>query len=306
MVLVTGKKLLDKANKGNYAVGAFNVNNLEILQAIVWAAEKQKSPVILQTSEGAIQYAGLEELYCMINIAAHRSKIPMALNLDHGRDLGLIRKCIKIGYTSIMIDASHYPLEKNITTTKKVVGWAHAKGISVEAELGTIGGAEEKVVARQIVYTEPDAAVEFVEATGCDSLAIAIGTSHGAYKFEGVPHLDIARLKEIKKRLKIPLVLHGASGVPDWLVMVAERFGAKLGKPEGVPDSQIALAVKNGINKINTDTDLRLAFDAGVRKFLTERPEEFDPRHILAGARALIQQVVEHRMELFKSKGKAT
>ena len=189
MTLVTGNKLLKAAQKGRYAVGAFNVNNLEIMQSIIWAAEKQKSPAILQTSEGAIKYAGLDDINSMLKTGIKKSKVPFALNLDHGRDLNLIKKCIKLGYTAIMYDGSHLPFEENIANTKKVVKWARAKGVSVEAELGTIGGAEDLVSARQIIYTEPEKAAEFVKRTKCDYLAIAIGTSHGAYKFKGAAKL---------------------------------------------------------------------------------------------------------------------
>lgn len=304
-MLATLKEVLAKANRGNYAVGAFNINNLEILQAIVNAAKKLKSPVILQTSEGSIAYAGMNYLKCLAVQAAKEHNIPIVLHLDHGRDTDIVRQAIKNGYTSVMIDGSHLPFEENIALTKKVVGWAHAKGVSVEGELGTIGGAEEKIVSRKIIYTEPSAAKEFVDATGIDALAIAIGTSHGAYKFSGAAQLDIRRLKEIKQRLKMPLVLHGASGVPDWLVRTATQYGARLGRPEGVPDEQIAQAVKNGINKINTDTDIRLAFDAGVREIIMTAPSDFDPRHILGRARELMQEVVEHRLRLFGSAGKA-
>ncbi|MBI4144766.1 class II fructose-1,6-bisphosphate aldolase [Candidatus Woesearchaeota archaeon] len=305
MTLVTGSALLKNALHGRYAVGAFNVNNLEILQAIVQAAEKQKSPAILQTSEGAIAYAGLNNLVLLIKEAAKQSKMPFALHLDHGRDLKLVKKCIDAGYTSIMYDGSHLPFAQNIANTKKVVGWAHRKGISVEAELGTIGGAEDKVSARSIFYTEPDSAAEFVKRTKCDSLAIAIGTSHGAYKFAGTPRLDIGRLKVIRELITIPLVLHGASGVPSWLVDKARQYGACLGDPEGVPDDQITRAIQHGICKVNTDTDLRLAFDAGVREFLALKCADFDPRDILGHARDLMQQVVEHRMQLFGSSKKA-
>jgi len=304
-MLVTGKKILDKANKHGYAVGAFNINNLEILQAVLRTAEKLNSPVILQTSEGAIQYAGLDTLFSMLKHEASRAKIPCAIHLDHGRTMDTIKKCIAIGYTSVMYDGSHLPLEKNIRETKKVVQLAHKKGISVEAELGTIGGAEDAISSREITLTDPQAALKFVQQTGCDSLAIAIGTSHGAYKFQGIGNLDIGRLKVIKEALKMPLVLHGASGVPDFVVKKAEQFGAQLGHPEGVPDEQIARAVANGINKINTDTDLRLAFTAAIREQLAMRPHEFDPRKLLAPARDLMQQVVEHRIALFGSKGKA-
>ena len=303
-MLVTLKNVLNKANKGNYAVGAFNINNMEVCQAIINAAVAQKAPIILQTSEGAISYAGIDYLRCLAENAA-KQKVPVVLHLDHGRDLELIKNCIKLGWTGIMYDGSHLPLEENIKNTKKIVQMAHKKRISVEGELGTIGGAEEKIVARNIIYTDPDAAAEFVEKTGVDALAIAVGTSHGAYKFEGAARLDLHLLKTIKEKLQMPLVLHGASGVPAWLVTQAARYGAQLGKPEGVPEEQISKAVAYGINKINTDTDLRLAFDAAVRKFLAEKPEDFDPRHILSPARELIQQVVEHRIHLFGSAGKA-
>lgn len=305
MTLVTGSSLLKAAQKGRYAVGAFNINNLEIMQAIVWAAEKQKSPAILQTSEGAIKYAGLDDIYSLISTAAKVSKMPFAIHLDHGRDLDTIKKCIKIGYTSIMFDGSHLPFDENIATTKKVVRWAHAKKISVEAELGTIGGAEDLVSAKKIIYTEPDNALEFVKKTKTDSLAIAIGTSHGAYKFKGAAKLDIGRLRIIHELVSIPLVLHGASGVPHWLVKKAEKYGACLKDPEGVPDAQISRAIPYGICKINTDTDLRLAFDAGIREFLATQCGDFDPRHILGAARGMMQQIVEQRMELFGSRGKA-
>lgn len=304
-MLATLKQVLAKADKERYAVGAFNINNLEILQAIVRAAVKLKSPVILQTTEGAIAYAGMKYLRCMVSQAAQEHTIPIVFHLDHGRDLAIIRQAIAGGYTSVMIDGSHLPFEENVAVTKKVVGWARAKGVSVEGELGTIGGVEEKVEARKIILTDPEAAQEFVERTGVDALAVAIGTSHGAYKFAGTATLDIARLKAIKRAVKIPLVLHGASGVPDWVVKTAEQYGARLGKPEGVPDDQIREAVRNGIRKVNTDTDLRLAFDAGVREVLATAPEDFDPRHILGRARDLMQQVAEHRITLFGSVGRA-
>ena len=305
MTLVAMKSLLDKANKNNYAVGAFNVNNLEILEAIIRAAESQKSPVIIQTSEGAISYAGLKVLFSMIKTAVDDAKIPAAIHLDHGRNLSLIKKCINIGYTSVMIDSSHFEFEENIKLTKKVVSLASKKNVSVEAELGTIGGAEESVVSRKIIYTDPSAAKEFVNRTGIDALAVAIGTSHGAFKFAGKQKLDISRLKEIKKLVKNPLVLHGASCVPQWLVARANKFGAKISGAEGVPDSQVRLAVKNGINKVNTDTDIRLAFTEAVRETLAKNKKEFDPRKILSPARDTIQKIVEHRIKLFGSCRKA-
>jgi fructose-bisphosphate aldolase class II len=303
-MLATLTQVLSRARKERYAVGAFNVNNLEVLQAITRAAGKLNSPVIVQTSEGAIAYAGMNYLHCMVLQAAKEKAVPIVFHLDHGRDIHLIKKAIKSGYTSVMIDGSHLPFEENISVTAKVVGLAHAQGISVEGELGTIGGAEEKIVARKIQYTDPAAAEEFVERTNVDALAIAIGTSHGAYKFTGTPYIDIERLKKISARVKIPLVLHGASEVPGWLVKTAEAYGARLGRPEGIPEAQIKTAIKNGITKINTDTDLRLAFDAGVREVLQTTPQDFDPRHILGRARELMQEVVEHRIKLFGSAGK--
>ncbi|RMD57439.1 class II fructose-1,6-bisphosphate aldolase [Candidatus Woesearchaeota archaeon] len=296
--------ILKKALRGHYAVGAFNINNMEICQAVIRAAVEKKSPVIIQTSEGAISYAGLDYLKCIAETAA-KQKVPVALHLDHGRDVSTVKKCLKAGWTGIMWDGSHLPWKDNVKTTKKAVKLSEKYGVGVEGELGTIGGAEDKVSAREIIYTDPDSAKEFVEKTGISALAVAIGTSHGAYKFSGKAKLDIHRLKEIRKRVKIPLVLHGASGVPHWLITQAARYGAQLGKPEGVPDEQIRLAVKEGINKINTDTDLRLAFDAAVRKTLKEKPEDFDPRHILGPARDLMQKVAEHRMDVFGCAGKA-
>ncbi|MFO8015807.1 MAG: class II fructose-1,6-bisphosphate aldolase [Candidatus Woesearchaeota archaeon] len=304
-MLTTGKRILDKANKGDYGIGAFNINNLEFLQAIMAAAEKQKSPVMIATSEGAIKYAGMKQLKVMTYAAAEDSKVPVCLHLDHGTTMETIKKCIRTGWTSIMIDASHKQFEENVRLTKKVVQMAHKKGAGVEAELGTIGGKEEQVSSRKILYTDPGQAKEFVERTGIDSLAVAIGTSHGPNKFKGRANLNFDILKDIKEKTKMPLVLHGASGLPKDIVSLAKKWGVKLGNPCGVPDTQIRKAVKLGINKINTDTDLRIAFDAAVRKYLKTKPGDFDPRHILAPARELIQKVVEHRMKVFGSRGKA-
>tara|TARA_Y100000310_G_C20686257_1_gene819225 strand:+ start:2985 stop:3893 length:909 start_codon:yes stop_codon:yes gene_type:complete len=302
-MLETGKKLLDKAQKGNYAIGAFNVVNMELVQAVAEASRIEKSPVIIQTSEGAISYAGLSFLY---ELGMEASKyVSMALHLDHGRDLNIIKDCIKIGYSSIMYDGSHLDFKENIRVTKKVVGWAHKQNVSVEAEIGTIGGAEDKIKSRTIILTEPSDAKEFADKTGCDSLAIAIGTSHGAYKFAGKSKLDINRLREINKIVKIPLVLHGASSVPQSLVRKANKYGAKLGNPHGVSEGELRKAVKNGINKINTDTDLRLAFDATVRQIIKEKPEVFDIRKILSPARQEIINLVRNKIKLFGSNGKA-
>lgn len=300
------KKLLLKAQQGKYAVAHFNINNMEIVQGVVNAAQKLKAPVILATSEGALKYAGMEYLYSLAKTAAENSSVPIALHLDHGKDLKIIQQAIQKGYSSVMIDASHQDFEKNIRLTKQVVALAHRKGVSVEAELGTIGGAEDSVKSRNILYTDPEKAKEFVERTGCDILAVAIGTSHGAYKFAGTASLRQNTLKQIRQTVKIPLVLHGASGVPSSLVSMAEKYGANLSGVKGVPDAQIKMAIKNGITKINTDTDIRIAFDAAVRKTLHSQPKDFDPRHILAPAREMIQKVAEQRIILFGSKGRGT
>ena len=305
MSLSNPAKLLRSAQKGRYAIGAFNVNNLEILQAVVSVAKKLNAPVIVQTSEGAIAYAGLQNLFLLVREAATKSNIPIVLHLDHGRDLALVKRCIELGYTSVMYDGSHLPFAQNVKNTKKVVAWARRKKAFVEAELGTIGGAEDKVEARQIIYTEPDAAARFVRQTGCNSLAVAIGTSHGAYKFAGIAKLDIGRLQVIRELVDVPLVLHGASGVPRWLADKARQYGACLGEPEGVPDEQLNRAIIHGICKVNTDTDLRLAFDAGLREYLATNCSALDPRQILSHARELMQKVAEQRIELFGSKGKA-
>ncbi len=299
------REMLYKAQRGRYAVGHFNINTMEIVQGVVAAAEKLRSPVVLATSEGAISYGGMDYLAGLARIAAEKSKIPIALHLDHGRDVEMIKDAIRKGYSSVMIDASHELFEKNVKLTQKVVKLAQGRGVSVEAELGTIGEVEDTVSSRHILYTNPVLAQEFVERTGCDFLAIAIGTSHGAYKFSGRVGLDQKRLQEIRAKVRVPLVLHGASGVSRSVIVMAEKYGAKLKGVQGVPDGQIKQAIRNGICKINTDTDLRLAFDAGVRKVVKLRPEDFDPRHILGPAREMVQRVVEQRIKLFGSGGKA-
>ncbi|MDO8510678.1 MAG: class II fructose-1,6-bisphosphate aldolase [Nanoarchaeota archaeon] len=303
-MFVDTKKLLLKAQKGKYAVAHFNINNMEIVQGVVAAATKLKAPIILATSEGALRYAGMDYLYAIAKIAAESSSVPIALHLDHGKDLEIIKRAIQKGYSSVMIDASHEDFEKNIRLTKQVVALAHGKGISVEAELGTIGGAEDLVSSRNIIYTDPAKAKEFVERTGCDILAVAIGTSHGAYKFAGKASLRQDVLRQIRQEVKVPLVLHGASGVPQTIVKTAQKYGADLSGVKGVPDAQIRTAIRNGVTKINTDTDIRIAFDAGIRKALYAQPKNFDPRHMLASARELIQAVAEQRIKLFGSAGR--
>ncbi|MBI4152753.1 class II fructose-1,6-bisphosphate aldolase [Candidatus Woesearchaeota archaeon] len=298
------KTLLQKAQRGKYAVPHFNINNMEIMQGVVQAAVTLKSPIILATSEGAINYAGMNFLHCLAQTASRLASVPIALHLDHGQNLETIKKAIALGYSSVMIDASQDHFEKNILRTKQVVRLAHRKNISVEAELGTIGGAEDLVSSRNIHYTDPEKAREFVERTGCDFLAVAVGTSHGAYKFAGKAVLRQDLLQQLRHKVAIPLVLHGASAVPRPLVRLAERYGASLRGVEGVPDTQIKTAIFYGITKINTDTDLRLAFDAAVRRALKQAPRDFDPRHILGPAREMIRKIAEQRIRLFGSGGK--
>ena len=307
MPLRANKELLNLAKKGGYAVGAFNMNNLEILQAIVFAGEVEKSPAIIAVSEGAIQYAGLPFIVSMVRTASDQTSIPLSLHLDHGKDLDIIQSCIENGFTSVMIDGSHLDFQENIAMTKMVVDWAKKKAVSVEAELGRLKGIEDKVSVeeREAFLTDPQGAEEFVKKTEVDALAIAIGTSHGAYKFKGEVKLDFERLKEIARRVDIPLVLHGASGVPRSVLEKAERFGAKLPGAKGIPDDAIQKAISLGIAKINIDTDLRLSFIGAIREVLANKPEEFDPRKILGPSREAIKQTVQSKMKLFGSSGKA-
>jgi len=263
--------------------------------------------VIVQTSEGAIEYAGMDYLVAMVRVAA-QSKVPIVLHLDHGKDVKVIKQAIDSGYTSVMFDGSALPFDKNVAVTKQVVAWAHPKHISVEAELGVLAGIEDKVKAtkKSATFTDPNQAVQFVEMTGCDSLAIAIGTSHGAYKMTSKKsHLDIERLKEIASCVDIPLVLHGASGVLEDVVALAEKYGAKLGAARGILDLDIVHAIKQGIAKVNIDTDLRLAFTAGVREAVADLPQVIDPRKLLAPSIQLMTEVAKRKMKLFGSAGKA-
>lgn len=307
MMLRTNKELLNLAKKGGYAVGAFNINNLEILQAIVSAAEEERSPAIIAVSEGAIQYAGLSYIINMVMTAVQESSVPLSLHLDHGKDLEVIRLCVERGFTSVMIDGSHLEFEENISITKEVVEMAKKRSVSVEGELGRLKGIEDKVSVsdREAFLTDPEAALEFSKRTGVDALAVAIGTSHGAYKFKGDVKLDFDRLREISKRVDIPLVLHGASGVPQSVLEKAERFGAKLPGAKGIPDDAIQKAISLGICKINIDTDLRLSFIAGIREIISTKPDEIDPRKVLGPGRELIKQTVRSKMRLFGSTGKA-
>ena len=303
-MLVSAKKILEEANKNYYAVPALNTSNLEITKAIVKAGIELNSPLIIQTTPSAIKYAGLRELSGIVKSIAHNINIPIALHLDHGNSIDLVKKCLKNGYTSVMIDASQYSFNKNVNLTKKVVKLAHNKNVQVEAELGRLKGVEDNVKGKNI-YTNPIKAVEFVKKTNCDSLAISIGTSHGAYKFKGKPKLNFKLLRIIKHELDMPLVLHGASGIPKKIIKVANKYGAKIKHAKGIPDSKIRKAVKLGINKVNIDSDIRIAFDAAIRKQLKNEPKEFDPRHILDPAMELITKIVKQKIILLGSVNKA-
>lgn len=300
MALITSKEIFEKALTKDYAVGAFNVNNMEIIQGIVDAAKEENAPIILQVSAGARKYARPAYLLKLVEAAIADSGLDIVLHLDHGEDYDICKKCVDDGFTSVMIDGSKHAFEENIALTKQVVEYAHSKGAVVEAELGKLAGVEDniKVDARSATFTDPDEAVEFVERTGVDSLAIAIGTSHGAYKFKGEPYLDFERLKKIHELLPgTPLVLHGASTVLPEFVARCNEYGGNIPGAQGVPEEMIRNAAKYGICKVNIDTDLRLAMTAEVRKFLIEKPEEFDPRKYLAPARDAIQRMVQHKIK---------
>ncbi|MGQ9531011.1 MAG: class II fructose-1,6-bisphosphate aldolase [Candidatus Bathycorpusculaceae bacterium] len=305
-MLVTNMDLLFSAKREGYAVGAFNIQNLESLLAVVEAAVEEKSPVIVAVTPSAIKYSGLAYLSKIVRIAAESVPVPMSLHLDHGEDFETVVRCVDAGFTSVMIDGSFLKFEDNIALTKSVVDFAHSKGVSVEGELGRLAGVEEKTVKeKEAVLTDPDAARDFVERTGVDALAVAIGTSHGAYKFKGEPKLDFERLKRISEKVDVPLVLHGASSVPQWIIDKAQKYGAELSGARGIPEEHIKNAIALGIKKINIDTDLRLAFTATVREVLTQSPKEFDPRKILGPAKEAMKEVVRSKMRLFGSSGKA-
>ena len=300
MALITTREMFAKALNDDYAIGAFNVNNMEIIQGIVDAAKEEQAPLILQVSAGARKYARPAYLINLVKAAAEDSGLDLVLHLDHGEDFDICKKCVDDGFTSVMIDGSKHPFEENIRITKEVVEYAHAHGVVVEAELGRLAGVEDavQVDARSATFTDPDEAAEFVERTGVDSLAIAIGTSHGAYKFKGEPYLDFERLKTIHKLLpETPLVLHGASSVLQEFVSKCNQYGGQVGGAQGVPEDMIHEAVKYGICKVNVDTDLRLAMTAEIRKYLTEHPEEFDPRKYMSPARDAIKSMVQHKLK---------
>lgn len=305
MPLVDTKEMFKKALKGKYAIGAFNVNNMELVQAIVDAAWEKKAPVILQVSKGAREYSDVIYLKKLVEAAViEHPKLPIAMHLDHGPDFETCKAAVDEGYTSVMIDRSHDSFEDNVRITKQVVNYAHKHGVVVEAELGQLVGSqfdegEKGGKTGSGHYTDPDQAVEFVKRTGCDSLAIAIGTSHGAYKFKGKPHLDLDRLKIIAKKLKgFPLVLHGASSVIPEYVREIKHFGGEMPGAHGVSEELLTKASKMGICKVNTDTDLRLAMTAAIREDFAKHPEDFDPRKYLGPAREEVKKMVMHKLEV--------
>ena len=309
MALVTTKEMFKKAYAGKYAIGAFNINNMEIVQAITEAAEEERSPVILQVSAGARKYAKHEYLMALAQAAIRDSGIDLALHLDHGADFEICKSCIDGGFTSVMIDGSHHSYEDNIALTKRVVEYAHAHGVVVEGELGVLAGVEDDVVAEHSSYTRPEEVEDFVTRTGVDSLAISIGTSHGAYKFtpkqctrneNGIlvpPPLRFDILAEIEKRLpEFPIVLHGASSVPQEYVAEINALGGKMPDAVGIPEEQLRRAATSAVCKINIDSDIRLAMTAGIRRVFAEKPEAFDPREYLKVARAEVKKIVQHKI----------
>ena len=309
MALVTTKEMFKKAYEGHYAIGAFNINNMEIIQAITEAAAEVKSPVVLQVSAGARKYAKHEYLMALAKAAVADSGIDLALHLDHGADFEICKSCIDGGFTSVMIDGSHHDYEDNVALTKKVVEYAHAHGVVVEGELGVLAGVEDDVVAEHSSYTRPEEVEDFVNRTGVDSLAISIGTSHGAYKFtakqctrnaEGIlvpPPLRFDILEEIEKRIPgFPIVLHGASSVPQEYVKEINELGGKLPDAVGIPEEQLRKAASMAVCKINIDSDIRLAMTAGIRRVLTNTPAAFDPRDYLKVAREEVKKMVKHKI----------
>lgn len=308
MAIISSKEILQKAFEGNYAVGAFNVNNMEIIQGIADAAKQEKSPVIMQVSAGARKYAKPAYLLGLVNAAVEDTGIDVVLHLDHGDSFELCKQCVDDGFSSVMIDASKYDLAKNIEITKKVVEYAHDKGVTVEAELGKLAGIEDdvNVASHDATFTDPEEAAEFVAKTGVDSLAIAIGTSHGAFKFKGEAKLDYDRLAKVTELIpNFPIVLHGASSVPQEFVEMNNKYGAKIPGAKGVPEELLAKAANMGVCKINVDSDIRLAMTAAIRKVFVESPEIFDPRGYLGVGRDAVRDMVAHKMRVFGCAGKA-
>ena len=297
MPLTTPKAMFERAGREGYAIGAFNVNNMEIIQGIMQAGSEERAPLILQVSAGARKYAGQPYIMKLVEAALMENDLPVVVHLDHGADFDICKACIDGGFTSVMVDGSHLPFEENIAVTRRVADYAHERGVWVEAELGKLAGVEEHVSSEHSVYTDPDEAVEFVRRSGCDSLAVAIGTSHGAYKFKGDARLDFERLEKITSLLPdYPLVLHGASSVPQEFVDMANKYGGRLGGAKGVPEDMLRRAAASGVCKINIDSDIRLAMTANIRRYLAEHPEEFDPRSYLKPAREAVKLMVQHKI----------
>ncbi len=310
MALVNTKKMFEMAYKNGYAIGAFNVNNMEITQGIIEAVAEEKAPLILQVSRGGRQYASLSYLRAIIDVVVEENPdIPIAINLDHGDTFETCKQFVDAGFTSVMIDASKLPLEENIAVTKQVVEYAHPRDVVVEAELGQLGGIEEDVVGVDDVskhVADPDQVQEFVEKSGCDSLAIACGTSHGAYKFKTAPTLAFDVIEEIQKRLPgYPLVMHGSSTVLKEFVDLINKYGGQMPNAMGVPEEMVSRAAKMGMCKVNIDTDLRLALTSKIRQVFAEKPSEFDPRKYLGPGREAIKEMVKHKLHVVGCAGKA-
>jgi len=310
MALVNTKKMFEMAYKNGYAIGAFNVNNMEITQGIIEAVAEEKAPLILQVSRGGRQYASLSYLRAIIDVVVEENPdIPIAINLDHGDNFETCKQFVDAGFTSVMIDASSKPLEENIAITKQVVEYAHPRDVVVEAELGQLGGIEEDVVGVDDVskhVADPDQVQEFVEKSGCDSLAIACGTSHGAYKFKTAPTLAFDVIEEIQKRLPgYPLVMHGSSTVLKEFVDLINKYGGQMPNAMGVPEEMVSRAAKMGMCKVNIDTDLRLALTSKIRQVFAEKPSEFDPRKYLGPGREAIKEMVKHKLHVVGCAGKA-
>ncbi len=312
MALVDTKKMFEMAYKNGYAVGAFNVNNMEITQGIIMAIAEEKAPLILQISRGARSYASMSYLKAIIDVSvAENPDIPICMHLDHGDTFETCKQCVDDGFTSVMIDGSHHSFEENIKLTKQVVEYAHAHGVVVEAELGQLGGIEEDVVglSHEDVMkhlTDPEQAVEFVEKTGVDSLAVAIGTSHGAYKFKTEPKLAFDVIEKIQEKLGgFPLVMHGSSSVPKEFKDLINKYGGQMPDAMGVPESAISEAVKMAVCKVNIDTDLRMALTAKIRQVFAEKPSEFDPRKYLGPGRDAIKDMVKRKLHVLGCAGKA-
>lgn len=309
MELQNSKEILHNAIVGNYGVGAFNFVNIEMLKAILSSAEENKSPVIIQCSTGAIKYAGAKVLADIAKDYVKDMTVPVCLNLDHGKTFEDCKNAIDAGFTNVMIDASSLPKEENIALTKRVVEYAHARNVTVEAEIGVLAGVEDEISAsdEDAKYTNPTEAYEFVKATNVDSLAIAIGTSHGPVKFKGEPHLRFDILEEVSKLLpNFPIVLHGASSIPQDMVKLAIQYGAKLDNAKGVPDELLKKACSMAVCKVNTDSDLRISFTAGIRKYLSENPDTIDLRKYNEEGMKLVKSVVDHKLKnVFMSANKA-